>query len=773
MVQRVLLFSILVNLYAHGRDRSAYQPLLNDHLSCSQHEQDGRMHIIFFFGTRPEIIKLSPIIHRLKAEESVRVTSVFTGQQPSLIGPFLDYWKVNPDIHISGTMQTGQSLSMLISKLLSSIDSSIELCDSIDMRQLWVVQGDTSSAYAAGSVAYYRGIPVAHVEAGLRTYDMTSPFPEEFNRRSLALICSLHFAPTIHSQGNLLSQGVDPDRIFVTGNTGIDAVRLVQESIVAPELTTVVDSSFSINGRVNISNLVEQNKRIVLLTMHRRENKDTMPLFYAAIRAVACIKCVYIVPVHPNPASREAATAACRADVRMLCVEPLPYGATQFILRHSRFIMTDSGGLQEEATFYRKPVIVLRERTDRPEAVMAGQAILVEKVELPNDVHSSVIDFESIQKNIVRLLEVPDSALFKSMSAEAMPFGDGNASDIIVRAMIDTKNRPLFSKPLRMRDSSIMGKTATMNRIAPYCSVKGEHLILNCVIKDSVTVILTVYKRDTLGISLEAVLNQSMRPHHVFVVQNGDFLGDSVTSLINDFRRNNQDIPVDLVQFSSNSLFHGRFHIAYVMAKTEYVSIWDDDIKPSSGWLRGCIDQSQAHNDALIGGNAISFEYLMPKFAQTIPFSAVLNRRNGAKNDFVGLSWTLKREHLRYFFELAPFSYATGEDMQLSFALQMHGIESWHAQMENQTMNIRNIQSVYDDENAQHNIMSSSYIRQYLQCEILEAGFKPLACVNCDAPTIKRCLEYFKDKIYGSIGSDGFIDESKLMVEKVVEVFTS
>ncbi|CAM9352954.1 unnamed protein product, partial [Ectocarpus fasciculatus] len=654
----------------------------------------GDLNIFFFFGTRPEIIKLAPVIKLFRQQqEAIRVFTVFTGQQPNLMGPFLEYWGITPDLYIPGTMKPGQSLAMLNSRLLGGIDSAIENCE--DSRQLWVVQGDTTSAFAASTVAYYRGVSVAHVEAGLRTFDMESPFPEEFNRRSIALLSALHFAPTIYSRANLLRQGVAPERIFVTGNTGIDAVRIANENMKPPVITTVVPSTIAPNSTVDVAQLVSQRKIIVLLTMHRRENKKIMRSFYDVIRSVYCLKCVYIIPVHPNPAASEAAREACAADPRLLCVKPLPYEATQYILNHSRFIMTDSGGLQEESTFYSKPTIVLRESTERPEAVMAGQAIIVTYHSASSDQDGDNIDDEppvgfdlaELQRTVIQLLEVPGSALFKSMSAKGLPFGDGYASEAVVQTVLNPKTDELLTKPLRMVESS-SGEASANHRLAPHCTIDGEYAWTNCVVKDTVTVVLTAFKRNTLAHNLQSIVRQTMKPKHIFVVQNGDYLGSYVKDQVELFRVEQSDLPVDIVHFTENSFFHGRFHVAYFMAKTEYVSIWDDDVQPGDDWLKGCIEQSKEHNDALIGGTCRTIQYLMPKYEQTIPFAARIVEDLGARNDFVGHSWTLKREFLKYFFEMTPFTYRTGEDMQLSFALQRHGIETWVAKTDMKDMNL-------------------------------------------------------------------------------------
>ena len=245
------------------------------------------------------------------------------------------------------------------------------------------MQGDTTSAFAVGMVAFYRNIPLVHIEAGvaptltitsptvttmlpsgLRTFNMRSPFPEEFNRRAIGLLANIHFAPTNLSRHNLIHQGVEPERIFVTGNTGIDAVRLAGSMEGTDEQPPGIPA------------LHLWRHKYVLVTLHRRENQADMEEIYNAIRNSSCPGAVFIIPVHPNPGSSEAPRQLCKIDSRFVCVPPLGYAETQWLLKHSSLVLTDSGGIQEETTWYGTPTIVLRSSTERPEAQMAGLSIV-------------------------------------------------------------------------------------------------------------------------------------------------------------------------------------------------------------------------------------------------------------------------------------------------------------------------------------------------------------------------------------------------------------
>lgn len=299
-------------------------------LPCGDPATPQERRMLFFFGTRPEVIKLAPVIHifRERATQSgIRTLTVFTGQHIDLIAPLEQFWDVRIDLHISATMERNQTLAALTEKLTHAINAEIEPCP----RDIWVVQGDTTSAFVAGLVAFYRGIAVIHVEAGLRTYDMEAPFPEEFNRRAISLLASLHFAPTNLSRAHLLREGVPPARAFVTGNTGIDAVRIAEPRATRPSFTPRQWAAL-------------EGKQLVLVTLHRREKQGTMRSVYEAIQRSVCPGVAFIVPIHPNPAAAEAPKKVCAEDPRFVCVPPQGYGETHWLLKRALMILTDSGG---------------------------------------------------------------------------------------------------------------------------------------------------------------------------------------------------------------------------------------------------------------------------------------------------------------------------------------------------------------------------------------------------------------------------------------------
>ena len=551
---------------------------------------------------------------------------------------------------------------MLTSNLIAAIERTVPSCRSHTSKEVWVVQGDTTSALAAGLVGFNRGVSIAHIEAGLRTFDMRSPFPEEFNRKTLASLSSFHFTPTKGTKQNLLKEGIDPSKIFVTGNTVIDAVRLAEKKInpreldaVKPFLRSALDSSAS--------------SMLVLVTMHRRENQEIMGNVFSAISAIKCPSCMYAIPVHPNPAATAAARTICKRDPRFHCIPPLDYASTQWMLNHSRLILTDSGGLQEESTWYGTPTIVLRDTTERPEAVQAGiSKLLVGR------------NLTILTETLRDLIAQPDSALFRKMSRKLLPFGDGHATERIEKVLLEQADALTSYAPLKILDRPLASGVGDRDLPHVKSSLRQLYTCRNedeakwsssCYLNDTVTIGLTVWRRSSLARQLDDAAHQSVQPSQILVVQNENHW--DAKSVIEAWKEQNPGIKIHLVHFSANSGYHGRFHVAYMLSKTEYISIWDDDVIAGPDWVKKNIRQSKLHNDALMGGNGRCILSLPGRNQNT---SLVEQKPRVGQNDFVGHSWTLKRDHLRYFFAAPPLTYATGEDIQLSFALQLNGIAS-------------------------------------------------------------------------------------------------
>jgi UDP-N-acetylglucosamine 2-epimerase (non-hydrolysing) len=361
------------------------------------------MKITCVLGTRPEAIKLFPLIERLRRTAGVQCTVVASAQHRELVDEIVPILGLAPDIDLD-VMVPGQGLNVLLGRLLQGMDAVLQQVQP----DLVISQGDTTTAMAAGMAAFQRRIDFAHVEAGLRSGSMSAPFPEEMNRVVMSRLATLHFAPTMTAQSALLTEGIPAEQIFVTGNTGIDALMTMAK-------------------RTNTSPVaIEAGQKLVLVTLHRRENCGAgLVATCEAIRQIVAQdpRVVIVWPLHPNPEVRAAARRELEGTPRVRLVEALPYPELVAVLKMAHLVLTDSGGLQEESPALGKPVLVLRDVTERPEAVDAGVAKLV-------GCHT-----DAIVREVMRLMR--DRRAYEDMSRGASPYGDGRASERIVTALIE------------------------------------------------------------------------------------------------------------------------------------------------------------------------------------------------------------------------------------------------------------------------------------------------------------------------------------------------
>ena len=360
------------------------------------------MKISIVFGTRPEVIKLAVLIKEFEQNKSVVLNVCFTGQHKEMVLPLIDFFEL-PVHNYLDVMKPNQSLATLTSNIMASMDSYLEAVKP----DIVFVQGDTTTAMCTALAAFYRKIKVAHIEAGLRTHNMFSPFPEEMNRRVISLVTDLHFAPTKGSGINLTSENVREDKIFVTGNTVIDALFFTLQKIKD-------NSHYAIDSEYD-------NKKIVLITGHRRENfGEGFENICSAISELAQLHpdFLFIYPVHLNPNVQEPVNRTLKGIQNVKLIPPLGYIEFAQLMQKSYLILTDSGGIQEEAPALGKPVLVMRDTTERPEAIYAGTAKLIgtEKCD--------------IVENVTELIS--DKALYNKMATANNPFGDGTASTKIV-----------------------------------------------------------------------------------------------------------------------------------------------------------------------------------------------------------------------------------------------------------------------------------------------------------------------------------------------------
>jgi UDP-N-acetylglucosamine 2-epimerase (non-hydrolysing) len=356
---------------------------------------NNKKKVMLVFGTRPEAIKMCPLVNELKSRNSMQTIVCVTGQHRQMLDQVLKTFNIIPEYDL-GIMKERQTLFDVTISILDKIKNVLE----IEMPNVVLVHGDTSTTFATALACYYLKIPVGHVEAGLRTYNIYSPFPEEFNRQAVSIISEYNFAPTELAKQNLIKEGKCEKRIWVTGNTAIDALK-----------TTVKEDYIDQNLKW------AEGCRLITITAHRRENLgEPMRNMFRAIKRVLDehddVKAIY--PIHMNPLVRSTAREIFGDDNRIRIIEPLDVLDFHNYMNHSYLILTDSGGIQEEAPSLGKPVLVMRDTTERPEGIKAGTLKLVGTTE------------NLIYKEFTKLLDDPEE--YKKMSHAANPYGDGHAS---------------------------------------------------------------------------------------------------------------------------------------------------------------------------------------------------------------------------------------------------------------------------------------------------------------------------------------------------------
>ncbi len=373
------------------------------------------LRVLIAFGTRPEAIKLAPLVRLLVAQpERFEVRTCVSAQHRDLLHQVLTTFELTPD-HDLDLMQPSQTLPQLTGRVLSGMTDILTR----ERPDIVLVQGDTTTAFAAGLAAFYQAIPIGHVEAGLRTGRRRSPFPEEMNRRLTGCLADLHFAPTQRAAGSLAAEGVPAESIFVTGNTGVDALLWTRDAIESGR-AAVPEWSF-----------LESGRRLILVTAHRRESfgPGLERICKALIELASRDDVRLVYPVHPNPAVGDPVRRLLGETPGITLVDPLGYVELIDLMRRVSFILTDSGGIQEEAPSLGKPVLVLRDNTERPEAVEAGTAIL------------TGTDSAKIVRESSRLLD--DAAHYERMARRHSPFGDGLASQRIADVLLRRDPRSL------------------------------------------------------------------------------------------------------------------------------------------------------------------------------------------------------------------------------------------------------------------------------------------------------------------------------------------
>ena len=376
-----------------------------------------KIKVMSIFGTRPEAIKMAPLVKELERRKEIESIVCVTAQHRQMLDQVLETFNIKPDYDLN-IMKQGQSLSEITSRALTGLESVIK-----DVKpDIVLVHGDTTTTFAGALAAFYNQVAIGHVEAGLRTYDKYSPFPEEMNRQMVDCMTDLYFAPTIVSKENLLKEDIQEEKIFVTGNTAIDAMSTtVKNDYTHPELEWI-----------------KPNEKMILLTAHRRENLgEPMRHIFKAIRRIVDefddVKVIY--PIHLNPLVRSVANEVFAGCDKVKLIEPLEVFDFHNFQNKSYIILTDSGGIQEEAPSLGKPVLVLRDTTERPEGISAGTLKLVGTNE------------ETIYNETKKLLT--DNKEYEKMSHASNPYGDGHASERIVDAIIKWKQNSQNTKAFK------------------------------------------------------------------------------------------------------------------------------------------------------------------------------------------------------------------------------------------------------------------------------------------------------------------------------------
>ncbi len=372
------------------------------------------LRVLSIFGTRPEAVKMAPVVHALKKHPGIESLVCVTAQHREMLDQILSLFNIQPDFDLN-LMKPNQSLADLTAGIFSGLDPVLK-----QVKPDWIlVQGDTTTVMVAALLAYYNQVKVGHVEAGLRTFDKWQPFPEEVNRRVAGVVADLNFTPTGWSRQNLLKEGVPDWRIAITGNTVIDALYAIQQRPAPPEVDQLLQS-------LDIS---PHGKRLILVTAHRRENfGQPLENICHALKQLAeryAGNAAIIYPVHLNPNVQEPVYRLLDGILNIKLLDPLDYLPLVHLMKHAHLVLTDSGGIQEEATALGKPTLVLRNVTERPEGVDAGVLKLV----------GTDVDEIVAQSRIL----LDDNEAYNRMATAKNPFGDGKAAEKIVSALIAYK----------------------------------------------------------------------------------------------------------------------------------------------------------------------------------------------------------------------------------------------------------------------------------------------------------------------------------------------
>ena len=656
-----LIFSLFLENY-----------LFNSRLRSIEYSNTQRIAVIF--GTRPEAIKLIPLIRELKSHKYYNCITVNTGQHQEMIHQILKSFRMDTSVDFNlKLMERNQSLPKLTSKLMLELDKIYNLINPNAI----IVQGDTTTSYVASVCAFYHKIPVFHVEAGLRTHNLFAPFPEEFNRKSIDILSNLYFASTDWAANNLIKENIDKNLVFVTGNTVVDSLFLtLNNTSISIYLQKLIDKSTNLCSN-------KSECKIILLTCHRRENYPSIPNILVAVFQLLKDNnnIVIIFPLHLNPNIQQNIKKEIPVDLyqyikkgkiiknnkfsylnRFLLIDPLDYIDLIHLQSISFFIMTDSGGIQEEGVSMGKPILILRNTTERPEAIQSGCAILVGT------------STESIYKYATQMIH--DNELYKKMAHSHNVFGHGNSSKIIYEIIESYFNdiQLVNSKTLNVLNK--LNYNNTLNNYDKLISFNGNSEKIDLY---NLVIVLTVWRRNNLEKQLIYIKRQSIiknKKINIIIFQNSYHV--DVSEIIDKWNKNKilpNNIVITYVQSPIETGYYGRFLIPLTssMANNAYFIICDDDIVWGDRYFENLlrvVDEGflATRNGRIIDPN--SFETTTKAYDAIKKYDVCFDE--DLEHDFGGHLWAGKIDWLRKAWTHIPVSVENCEDFWISAVLKSY-----------------------------------------------------------------------------------------------------
>ncbi|CAF0937620.1 unnamed protein product [Brachionus calyciflorus] len=678
--------------------------------------------VVIVIGTRPEAVKCAPLISELRKlnyGNKFELVVLSTGQHREILRQTLNSFGQKVDIDLD-LMTTNQDLSTFFNSAFQKLTLEFKRLNKVS---LVVVQGDTTTALAAALAASYLHISVAHVEAGLRSYDMENPFPEETNRKLIDAVSRLMFAPTEYSKQALVKEGVCPSDIFVTGNTGIDAFYSLQSKNLSHLPSIIKDIQ---NFKENKNNL----KAVILVTMHRRENFDNMKEMCLAIKEIVNKhkeNVLVIFPVHPNPNVRKIVNEILKNGDNIRIIEPISYDIFPRVLTESDIILTDSGGIQEESSSIGKPVILMRETTERPEGIYVGtiQQIGVKLDKIVDSVENAINSLRSknnqnlklhlfgdgqASRRIGRILEDYFSQkLERNQSCLTKPRQDLLAREVYKLNLTDLNNFNqekthlkgtsyfnLNYEPYDLRKSKLIERSKARDRLKmnEIFSLSSKYNISR---KDddefSITAVVSLYKRTGLAKRwVESLINQTHPPKIIWIVYFASPVANQLDTEVAEVKSllNQTNTSLFVNKGEMQLKYFGRFQLA-LQTKTKYVVVFDDDCIPQSRFLESCLYtiNTEAYN-GILGTKGTPF-------AENYFYGPVSGSDTITEVDVVGGSWFMEREWVKLMFRDKMFTWQTGEDWQLCVNARVYG-------------NVRSFVMPVNKDDPRTNAVTSDYI---------------------------------------------------------------